>query len=76
MGTWIELRCERRTQSVAEGYPYARCWSHDNEGPMGEAEDNRASLVATMQQLEKVARATGWVKTRVGWVCPHCAAKP
>lgn len=70
MSVWLELRCEKRGDS--EG-PFHKCLSNINCGPMGMALDTRTDLIATMQQLEKDARDTGWVKMREGWVCPHCA---
>lgn len=74
MGTWIELRCEDRGETWAEGIERERCWSHDNEGPMGEAEDNRAGLLETMRRLEIEAKELGWNHKRSGWICPHCSA--
>lgn len=73
MGTWIELRCEQRSESSADGDGIKRCWSHDNAGPMEMAGDTRASLIETMRNLEAQARSTAWKKTQVGWVCPFCA---
>jgi hypothetical protein len=76
MGTWIEIRCENRTAATTDSDPGNRCWSHDNAGPMGEASDNRASLIQMVRGLEDEARETGWVKTRKGWFCPFCTSSP
>lgn len=75
MGTWIEFRCENRSEASADGasWPGKRCWSHDNEGPMDMALDTRASVVETLQGMERHAIASGWKKTRDGWICPFCA---
>ncbi len=77
MGTWIELRCEARTQSFAgtpaEGEFRARCLSYHNEGPQDMALDTNADVLQVLQQLAREAKDSGWKKTRVGWVCPACA---
>lgn len=77
MGFWIEMRCEDRCEKWSEGdgasYPPKRCWSRDNEGPMQEAFDTQVSVINAYRDLEKEARALGWVKYRSGWVCPYCA---
>lgn len=72
MGTWIELRCEKSSEKCAEGDHLGRCWSHDNNGPMGMAEDNRASLHKKIREIEANGRSSGWKKTKEGWVCPFC----
>lgn len=77
MGIWIELRCENRSNPSAEGIAGSRrCCSHDNAGPMEMASDTRASVVETLREIEANARATGWEKTKYGWICPHCCAQP
>ena len=77
MATWIEFRCEARTQEFAgtseEGAYQARCLSHHNAGPQDMALDTRASVIDLLQTLEREAKEAGWVKTKVGWVCPGCA---
>jgi len=78
MGTWIEFRCEERSDEV-EGHGLSigeRCYTADNTGPMGMADDTRADLLALVRSLEEDARSLGWVKKRVGWVCPFCVRHP
>lgn len=75
MATWIEIRCENRTDPSSEGRGLKvgdRCLSHDNSGPMDMAGDTRASILDTVRELEAEARNDGWKKTREGWVCPFC----
>ncbi|MFJ7794363.1 hypothetical protein [Pseudomonas sp. NPDC096950] len=74
MATWIEYRCENRfNKSSGDSLPEnERCYSHDNRGPMEMAEDTRASVIETLQQLDDEARSGGWKKTREGWLCPFC----
>ena len=71
MGTWIELRCENSGEGL---YGPDRCYSDDNSGPMDMAADNQKSVLATVKNLNNVAKEWGWVKTRDGWVCPACHA--
>lgn len=66
MGTWIELRCEKRGDD---------CYSAVNNGPMDMAGDTIASVLDTLSILAKEARAAGWKKTREGWICPACAGQ-
>jgi hypothetical protein len=73
MGTWIEIRCEKRSEESSFVDGISRCWSHDNQGPMGEASDNRESLLEVMRHLEAVARKHGWKKRAEGWICPYCS---
>lgn len=78
MGTWVELRCEERSEE-SEGYSLDVgncCLSSVNAGPMGMADDTRASLIQLIQGLEADARKSGWVKKRAGWVCPFCVRHP
>jgi len=75
MGTWIEIRCENRSEPSAEGRGIKvgdRCYSNDNAGPMDMADDTRASVVETLRFLDADARDSGWKKTRAGWICPYC----
>lgn len=75
MGTWIEIRCENRSEPSAEGRGIKvgdRCYSHDNSGPMDMASDTRASVAETLRFLNEDARESGWKKTREGWICPFC----
>lgn len=75
MATWIEFRCENRTEPSSEGRGINvgdRCLSHDNVGPMDTANDSRVSILETIRFLEKEARDGGWKKTREGWICPFC----
>lgn len=74
MATWLELRCEMREETFADGDYDGRCWSHDNRGPMDMADDNRASLLETIRAMEEAGRSIGWKKTREGWVCPFCVS--
>lgn len=76
MGIWVEIRCENRAAESARGEAGSHCWSHENQGPMGEASDKRAKLIELMRGLEQEARTTGWIKTRKGWMCPFCADIP
>lgn len=77
MGIWMEIRCEARTQDFAEqmakGVSRARCWSHQNAGPMDMASDTQASVLDVLRGMERDAKQAGWVKTKAGWVCPDCA---
>lgn len=78
MGTWVELRCEVRSEEV-EGYSLdvgTQCLSTVNAGPMGMASDTRESLLQLIQGLEAEARKDGWLKKRSGWVCPFCIRHP
>lgn len=78
MGTWIELRCEERSDAV-EGYGLEvgeTCLSSVNAGPMGMANDTRESQVSVLRELEAEARSDGWVKRPAGWVCPFCVRHP
>lgn len=75
MGTWIEIRCENRSNSNSEGRGLKvgdRCYSHDNAGPMEMANDTRTSVTETLKSLDEDARSDGWKKTREGWICPFC----
>lgn len=75
MGTWIEFRCENRTEPTADGRGLNvgdRCLSHDNIGPMEMACDTNTSILETVSELTAEARNDGWKKTRGGWVCPFC----
>lgn len=76
MGVWIELRCENRDSADVtgtwNGTRYERCLSHDNDGPMGEASETNAKVVRLLSNLGKEALASGWKKTRAGWICPYC----
>jgi hypothetical protein len=77
MGTWVELRCEERSDEVeGVGNIGERCFTADNAGPMGMADDNRADLLELMRSLEQDARDGGWLKKRAGWVCPFCVRHP
>jgi len=69
---WIEMRCDKRTETSAEGQAGLRCYSHDNEGPMGECSDNRKSIASLVRDLEEEGRNTGWKKIKGDWVCPFC----
>lgn len=66
---WIEIRCDNRTSSSAEG----GCYSHVNDGPMAESSDNQRSVIQVIRGLEQEAKETGWKKVRGDWVCPYCA---
>jgi hypothetical protein len=70
---WIEIRCDYRTSTHADGDGRSRCYSHDNEGPMTESSDNQKSILQAVRGLEQEGKETGWVKTRTGWVCPYCS---
>lgn len=75
MGTWIEIRCENRSEPSADGdgaVSGQRCYSHDNRGPMGLSEDTHSSILVTLRGMAREAREGGWVKTQDGWVCPYC----
>lgn len=75
MGTWIEYRCENRTEPSAEGPGIKigdRCLSSDNAGPMAMADDTRASVLEVIRELDEEALESGWKKTRSGWICPFC----
>lgn len=67
MPVWMELRCDRRTETKSW-----RCVSDDNVGPMDMAFDTLADVRVTFRGIEDSARASGWTKTRSGWVCPNC----
>jgi hypothetical protein len=67
MATWIEMRCENRSEGT-EG-----CWSDENGGPMDMAADDQKSVLAVLKSLHDQAKKEGWVKTRDGWVCPVCS---
>ena len=75
MSVWIEIRCEgrREEQSYAEG---ARCWSHDNQGPMGEGVETLTAIADLMRDLSKEGERKGWRRTAAGWYCPSCAKRP
>lgn len=78
MATWIEFRCENRTEPSSEGRGLKvgdRCLSHDNAGPMEMAGDTKASILDTVRELEAEARKDGWKKTREGWVCPFASKR-
>ncbi|CEQ38328.1 hypothetical protein [Pseudomonas phage vB_PaeM_PAO1_Ab06] len=53
MGIWMEVRCEDRSEEWSEGHGYFphRCWSHENEGPMGEAPETREGVINTYRHL-------------------------
>jgi hypothetical protein len=70
MGIWMEVRCEARTQDFADK---AKCWSHENTGPMEMANDTQTSVIDTLRELTRDAKRGGWVKMKAGWVCPDCA---
>jgi hypothetical protein len=73
MSTWMELRCEMRTDlPPQERFSPGRCWSHDNAGPMGMAHDSAASVARVFASLGRDAVKAGWKRTRDGWVCPGC----
>jgi hypothetical protein len=80
MGTWIEFRCENRTNPSSWGADGrggdGKCESHDNNGPMELARDTRKSVLHVLRLIEKDARANGWTKTKYGWICAFCAAQP
>lgn len=74
MATWIEIRCERRGGGklyFIQGN-YVTCRSDTNDGPMEMAEDNQKSVLAVLRVLDAEAKASGWKKTKDGWVCPLC----
>lgn len=71
MGTWIEIRCEKRA-----GNGKKCCCSDVNTGPMGMADDTFVSVRQLLTELSDVAVRTGWKKTSNGWVCPNCAGTP
>jgi hypothetical protein len=74
MGTWIELRCERRGEGRSE-FSNTRCYSDDNHGPADMADDTQQSLVATYQFVKQEGIEAGWKLVRgEGWVCPACLA--
>lgn len=78
MAIWIEFRCEARTEDFAMDSPpgstESRCWSNAGYGgPQDLTGETQADVVATYRRLEKDAKATGWWKTKAGWVCPGCA---
>lgn len=70
---WIEIRCDNRTSRKADGDGRARCYSHDNIGPMGESSDDRKSILRMVTGLNQEARGSGWVKIDGEWVCPYCS---
>lgn len=77
MSTWIEFRCENRTEPSAEGPGLKvgdRCLPNDNAGPMAMALDTRASILGVLSELDAEARQEGWKKTREGWICPFCVS--
>ena len=71
MAAWIEIRCE---DSGPGGYG-DRCWSDDNVGPMQMSSDDNASIMQTVADLRKEAKASGWKRTKAGWICPFCAKR-
>lgn len=77
MGIWIELRCEHRDKEESYGGElgefHGRCWSHDNTGCGQIALDTVKDVVATKREIEGAAAASGWTRTREGWVCPFCS---
>ena len=73
---WIEIRCDNRTSSSAEFDGKARCYSHDNDGPMAESSDNQRSIIQVVRGLEQEAKETGWAKVSGDWICPHCSSLP
>jgi len=73
MSTWIELRCAKRSTAPWEPVKGKRCFSHDNNGPMGMTKDSQASVIALTKNLYEEAKKTQWTKTREGWICPFCS---
>lgn len=71
---WIEFRCSRRRNP--KDYLNDLCWSDENFGPMGGAQDNLTDVKAVVAELSKQAQASGWKNIRgEGWVCPHCVSE-
>ncbi len=72
MAVWLELRCENRSKAPAPTMK-ARCYSHDNNGPMQMSSDDQRSVVSCTRDLFAEAKRTGWKRKRDGWWCPCCA---
>lgn len=72
MAVWLELRCENRSKAPAP-LTKARCYSHDNNGPMQMSADDQRSVAACARDIFAEAKRTGWKRKRDGWWCPHCA---
>ncbi len=71
MGTFIELRCENRTNRSAG----EKCWSlTSDQGTI--SCDTRTAVLAVLRDLEDAHKNAGWKKTKLGWVCPVCAEHP
>lgn len=69
MSTWLEIRCELRSEPGSSD----KCWSDNDSGPMQMASDNQKSILSALRQMHAEAKKAGWVKSADGWVCPHCA---
>lgn len=67
MAIWLEIRCEKRGE-------IPDCWSDRNDGPSALSSEDRVSVLASLSGMEKQGRASGWKRTRLGWICPNCAA--
>lgn len=73
MSVWLEMRCEgRREEGSYEPY---RCYSHDNDGPAGDAKDTQADVIRTLEKLRAEGISSGWVRGVKGWFCPMCVKR-
>jgi len=68
MSIWMELRCDGNT--------HPKCYSGQNNGPMGSSWNGRSAIEATVNNLEKEGRQQGWQRVRTDngyiWLCPEC----
>lgn len=76
MATWLEFRCENRSNESAKGDYHNHCWSIDNAGPVGMASDSRESVAGVLRGMGQEAKASGWKRTKYGWVCEYCVKQP
>lgn len=78
MATWLEIRCENQMEDSAfspHGKPEGWCWTWDSsrKKPSSVSDDSQAQVMLTLRRISQEAVDQGWVKTRSGWHCPHCA---
>lgn len=67
MPTWIEFHCE---EEIADN-----CANKVGSHPIITTSDTLEEIRLGIVELTEFAKAEGWEKTRIGWICHRCLGK-
>lgn len=70
MAIWMEIRCEGRGEGRSGK---DACWSDENSGPMGGADETQQGVINCLKFLANEALQSNWVRRKNGFYCPACA---